>query len=149
MQKPTRLQGQADESGYRRDSEAGSQVPDFSHTLGLHPSPYQLHIPSQTLITFLSDTRHVQPRSLSTFLFYFYLTFRRIILLSNPKKRKDLGSLPFPSSLLCLQDYIQWLSFPLEENRCRVDERLLGRETETPLPQIRAAGDQGLFRAEW
>lgn len=122
--KPTRLQGQVDELGYRRSSEARSQVPDFSHTLGFQPLPYQLHILSRTLITFQSDTRRVQPCSPSTVLFYFYLTFKRILLLlSNPKRRKDLGSLPFSSSLLCKQDYIQWLSFPLEENGYWVDER--------------------------
>lgn len=122
MQKPTRLQGQVDELGYRRDSEAGSQVPDFSHTLDFQPSPYQLHIPSQRLITFLSDSRHAQTCSLSTFLFYFYLTFKRIILLYLTPKKKRFGVPPFSLLPLVYTGSHAMTFLPIRGNGCWGDE---------------------------
>lgn len=47
--------------------------------------------------------------------------------IKTPKKEKIWGSLPVPSSLLCIQSIIQWLSFLLEENGCPVCGRILDR----------------------
>lgn len=87
-----------------RNSTAGSQALNISHTLGFKSSSYQQLIPFQTADNIpeldLEFKEHcIRTCSICTFLFYFYLTFKRIFLpLSNLKKRKqDLESLLFSS----------------------------------------------------
>lgn len=87
-----------------RNSTAGRQAPDISHTLGFKSSSYQQLIPFQTAdnvpeLDLEFEEHCIRTCSICTFLFYFYLTFKRIFLpLSNLKKRKqDLESLLFSS----------------------------------------------------
>lgn len=117
--------------GNRRNSIAGSQALDFSHTLGFKSSSYQLHIPFQTTDNIPEwnqefEKHCIRTCSISTFLFYFYLTFKRhFLLLSNPKRKKTRFGVP-PFSLLppCMHGCIEGLFTPLEENWLLVGKSL-------------------------